>query len=866
MSSIWRRKAVTVLFIMIGCFLSAMQRAEATCPYDSDPLSNPVLDPNGQPVSPWCQQKIGNIAVGTASYSAGQFTVTGDGTGHGGTSDGIQFVYQKFTGDFEMIAKVANLTGNPDSETGLMVRGSLAPSSRNAAGVVSDHCPDPSVPATCLWDLGQLQQTIRRTNDADSSFIGSDLLGITTQKRTYLKLSRYKDQISVQASTDGVTWSFTGGHTLTSLTNQVYVGMLVASQQGPGNTATGTFTNVSVKPLRLRYQSSWFGNTLPGGDFAIQQDLRTMYVDPGPGNVFGNSIDEKFAQLVMYDPNGSVVRTFQEAGGYGRGAGAAVTTNGNYVFMGMGQESICPTGCAGYPDPGLAWHCVRRYNMNGSPAPFTSPGTTGGYDGSLYIVNEKPTGEDWVLRGLAWSSTTSRLYVSDTTANVIQVLDQSMTSYGPFPVDQPIFRPRAIAIGAGGSLWIIADLGGDPNNPGVVHYDSAGHYLNTISVTGWKPTGLAIDPTTGLLWVTDDGPDQQVRKFNPDGSGAGTFGDQGGIYSGIKGEVKPMKFNGPQGIGFDTSGRIYVASDGPLTYKMVGVPGPSRGTGTELRKFEAAGTLAWEKLGLEFIDGADADPATDGNDLFSKEVHYTMDYSQPAGRQWTYKGFTLDGNVYPDDMRLFPADSGGPAGVLVRRYQNSRFMFLTGTFGLYFGIYRFGNPAVSETAVPCSVFRGTDSSAAAPWPPASAPTGTRWIWRDKNNNGRMDDPSVEYEADSFTGTYSGTFGWSVDASMNVWTATGDVSSSNPAIRKYRFQGLDSSGCPAYTPGDVSNYPKSYFATAVDVSADPTLATMKVQRAYYVPASDTMYVGLYSPTNPKNPSFPEFGFVGTEIRR
>jgi hypothetical protein len=52
--------------------------------------------------------------------------------------------------------------------------------------------------------------------------------------------------------------------------------------------------------------------------------------------------------------------------------------------------------------------------------------------------------------------------------------------------------------------------------------------------------------------------------------------------------------------------------------------------------------MQWRLLGLQFVDNADADPGTDGVDVFTKQEHFVMDYSKSNGQEWSYKGYTVD--------------------------------------------------------------------------------------------------------------------------------------------------------------------------------------------------------------------------------
>jgi hypothetical protein len=92
----------------------------------------------------------------------------------------------------------------------------------------------------------------------------------------------------------------------------------------------------------------------------------------------------------------------------------------------------------------------------------------------------------------------------------------------------------------------------------------------------------------------------------------GTFGDEGGIYSGTLGEVGELKLNGVTGVGTDAAGNIYVSNNG------------FGSSGTDLRKFWRFRKLQWQLLGLQFVDNADADPGTGGLDVLTKHEHFIL--------------------------------------------------------------------------------------------------------------------------------------------------------------------------------------------------------------------------------------------------
>ncbi|MBD1887260.1 hypothetical protein [Microcoleus vaginatus] len=89
--------------------------------------------------------------------------------------------------------------------------------------------------------------------------------------------------------------------------------------------------------------------------------------------------------------------------------------------------------------------------------------------------------------------------------------------------------------------------------------------------------------------------------------------------------------------------------------------------------------MQWRLLGLQFVNNADADPRTDGVDVFTKQEHFVRDYSKSIGQEWSYKGYTVDKFRYPDELRL-PETLHGATWVFLRRIQGKRFLYLTGMF------------------------------------------------------------------------------------------------------------------------------------------------------------------------------------------
>ncbi|WGV23178.1 hypothetical protein [Halotia branconii] len=562
------------------------------------------------------------------------------------------------------------------------------------------------------------------------------------------------------------------------------------------------------------YKTSWIGNTFGGGKKWVQNNIETMYVAPN-GTVYTNSFwDEGGAEAGIYK-DGDVIGALNDTHGWSRGGGKAITANSKYVYMAMVQGTVGKIN-QDYPSDGTTWYCVRRYDLSGKPAPFDKGR---GWDQSMLIVSNQSE-----VTGLA--TTGNELYVSDSATNSIRVYNtDTMKEIRDFSVT----NPGAIAIDKQGNLWIIQSKNG--NNPTkIVHYSPTGKQLPQKITDVVEPTAIAID-RQGRLLLTENGLRQQVLIYNIKDQPVqtGTFGSKGGIYAGVPGEVQNLKLYGLTGVGADAAGNIYVNSNG------------FNKSGTDLRKFSPSGKQLWQLLGLLFVDNADADPKTDGIDVFTKQEHYLMDYSKSAGKQWTYKGYTLNAFKYPQDPRLHTS----PDATFVRRIKGQPFLFLTDMYSSFLQIYRFNPAKDGKIAIPAGMFVGTHGggkkSIEGNWPPHQPEKG-EWIWRDKNGNGAFDKGEYDNNED-----YPYLGGWWVDSQGDIWKTL----RTEDGIRRYPLQGIDPKGNPIYTYSSMQK------------EKTPSIFT-DLRRIEYFPQTDTMYLSGFTKDHPAVGD--DTKVVGSEIAR
>jgi regulation of enolase protein 1 (concanavalin A-like superfamily) len=171
---------------------------------------------------------VGAVGLaGSASYSAGTFTVKGAGADIWGTSDAFHFVHQPLAGDGRIVARVASLQNTHTyAKAGIMIRQSLA---ANSAHVILDVRPNGVI------------EFMRRSSTGATTTASS---GGTQPAPVWLELRRSGATITAARSTDGTTWTTIGSTTIT-LTGTVQVGLVVCSHTTT-LLNTATFTNVTV--------------------------------------------------------------------------------------------------------------------------------------------------------------------------------------------------------------------------------------------------------------------------------------------------------------------------------------------------------------------------------------------------------------------------------------------------------------------------------------------------------------------------------------------------------------------------------------------------------------------------------------------
>ncbi len=563
---------------------------------------------------------------------------------------------------------------------------------------------------------------------------------------------------------------------------------------------------------------SWIGNSFGGADKWVQQDIEDICV-ASDGTVYAAVPWDEAGGEVMAYRDGDVVAVARHTHGWGYHGGSAVAINDKYIYFGQHVENegghlVDPNT---WPPAGYGWYGVGRRLRSDirKTAPFQDAkgGKGDTLAGGFAVIHEVPNGRSGDVTGLC--ATPSRLFVSCPYDDTIRVLDaETMQLVASWPME----RPGRMCMDSDARLWVIQKAA--PGSPSRVVCFSADGTLLPSQITFPStivPYDLCIDSHLSSahkrLLITDVGVAQQIRIYrNLDGQPTEdvAFGVREGIYASPAGRFRDRHFNHPVGVGVDGQGKIYVASSASSAREAGG-----GGGSTVLESYSADGELNWRLLGLEFIDCADLDPVRSSPlHVYTKEEHFLLDLDKSGQLPWTYRGYTVNKFMYPQDPRLHIWS----AGAWVRRMEGHRFLFVLDMNAEFLQVYRFDRPSDREIATPAGFFAKSHVKIDG-WPPHQ-PTKGEWIWRDRNGNGVFD--SDEYDRRKADAPSSQ--GWWVDRAGDVWQAA-----EKDGIRLFPFKGLDEWGNPNWD-----------FATMVEFESPGEFD--RVKRLRYDVKTDTMYLG------------------------
>ena len=527
------------------------------------------------------------------------------------------------------------------------------------------------------------------------------------------------------------------------------------------------------------YANSWIGNTHGTPADHIAHSIDNIYVTPSGKVATITNWDEGGANVAVYSPTGVKVGVPPDSGtgSWGRGSGKAVFANDTYLYQSMVQDGKSTTDSQGItypPNNTTTWACIRRFNLDGTSAPFTGGK---GYDGTMLVVNSatapaSPTGVVFY---------NDELYVSDPNTGQVKVYNASTMS--PTPVRSFTFANVGLLdYDSLGFLWML-----DTVQKKLIRFSTTGA-IQSQSITfpsNVVPTSFCVDKTNDRILVTNNGNDQNVLIYTrilDTPSQTSTFGNTGGINSGTAGAVAPLKFSEPKGVGIDSEGNIFVGNNG--------ISG-----GARLEKYNSSGSLQWRLNGNVFTANGSLNPS-DETEFYTHDHKFKLNLGNSTpGSEWSLAAQTVNKFKYPGDIRIPPA-----AGTIVtppygefwttgypRMISGKKFLFTSSMYGSVIGIHRFNAATDGETAIPSG------------WM-----TKLANIWRDANGNGSQD--SGELETFGVKESPDGCFFYP-DSTGGIWKTNGNGTSATDVskLRYFPVQGLDSNGNPQYTYATSENY-------------------------------------------------------------
>lgn len=499
-------------------------------------------------------------------------------------------------------------------------------------------------------------------------------------------------------------------------------------------------TSVAAVPGTLR--TDWVGNTFGGAEIinpagSIDDPLNRSWVQNYVANIWVSENGTLFA-MSDWDEGGRTAGIYKDGkvlGHLADPAKAIFAYNGDIV----GDRNFV------YVTTGVDWgnwdrrgYGIRRYHHNGQPAPWT---TGKGYQNAYIVVRD--SGSSPKVSRLAIDTTLKELYLLDTLAGgTVLVFDLASMSQAP-KAKWTLKGVTAMVADQKGFLWVI-------RGNHVEKLTNRGAATGIIIASLARPERLTIG-RRGKLHVFDDST-LQVHIFENLSATpvlSSTFGVLGGIYSGVVGKVAPDKLL-PKcaGLALDSSDNLYLAWGGVAPV-----------AGTDLRSYSPSGSMRWQLLGHTFVACGGFDPGTDGQDIYYRDHHYTMDYSKTSGKGWKYESFLWDRKN--DEPTVF----GG--SVIVRRLGGKIILASTASDQMSggFRFYRMDQQVAT-------------------------PAGT---------------------------LADGSWAWWIERNGNVWNADGAGK-----IKRFPYLGLDAEGNPRYNASKPDTFPRPKEVTGIQrIHYDPS---------------------------------------------
>jgi uncharacterized protein (TIGR03790 family) len=245
--------------------------------------ANPAL---GTLPSPWVGADLGSVGLaGSNLYSSVNTTFANSGCGAGmaATADAGHYIYQTGTGKSLIVARVATQSAtNPNSQAGVMIRGSTDPANPNAAILAT-----PGGGVSFQWRSSEGARTA-----------STSVPGVAPVWERLVQLNGTGGSLFVAySSPDGVNWTPIGSPQPVSMPGVQLTGMAAASTVNT-QIETATFDNVFTSSGAL--PSPWVGTDIGSGIGDQSYDASTGdWIGLGSGIQIGGTAD---SYHFIYEP------------------------------------------------------------------------------------------------------------------------------------------------------------------------------------------------------------------------------------------------------------------------------------------------------------------------------------------------------------------------------------------------------------------------------------------------------------------------------------------------------------------------------------------------------------------------------------
>ncbi|MFO8012160.1 MAG: hypothetical protein R6X20_02525 [Phycisphaerae bacterium] len=596
----------------------------------------------------------------------------------------------------------------------------------------------------------------------------------------------------------------------------------------------------------LKYSTTWYGASWPGGPKWVQSHISYLSVLPDGRILTASPWDEAHREQSLYSTDGELL------GGYNTTQCRVVGGDGQYVyapFRVKGDDrqrlGIERFHVERFVDRQRAHGGIPYNERWAEPAPFE--GGTGPNGNRLVLIDDvaaavphaegdgRRPGQQ--LRGIASNGRT--LVVAEDISHRVHVIDaETMRPRHTFSVKYP----GPVALDADERLWVIVRP--ERSEGFTENAQELGKYRIVQFTLDGKPTGrevrdvlvpsdLAIGGPNGYLYVADVDPSRlNVHIFDLSGDvprRVGELGEPGGVYAGpVPGRMGTHRFDVLSGVGVDAEGHVVVSTR-------------SR-AGTFLRRFSPDGkTMLWQRYTAQFMNRTAFDPAYDGTVVFGSHggfnrfvLHYDRD-----DRLDSWVAVTSDPFRFPDDHRGYRGDAV--------RMPNGKLYMVTDRHS--HGTLVLRPEATSEVFVP-AVFLSAGHGSSGAYPPNrprdsdSPHNWARIMWRDLNGDGQMDEDEFVFVDAHQNMTY-----YFIDNRGDLWEYRGGFKARrapegqpSSGFVRFKLQGFDEHDNPIW---DFDYANSTVFARpAPFAERERHEGAPVVQRFYYDAGLDRMFITGY----------------------